>query len=135
MRPILFDAYPELFSTLLVPKAQELIASPYRCDGDKEKAQEFFETGFGKVMQRIRSGQHPDFPVTIFYAFKQSESDEESEDDDDSPVASTGWETMLEGLLRADLQITGTWPMRSEKPGRAISIWHKCISKLNCACL
>jgi putative DNA methylase len=122
LRRSLFVAYPELLSTLLVPKGQELIATPYRFDGDTRRAQEFFESGFELAMDRIRAGQEAQYPVSIFYAFKQSES-EESLDEDDAPiVASTGWETMLEGLLRADLQVTGTWPMRSEKPGRSTSV-------------
>lgn len=116
LRKSLFEVYPELFSTLLVPKVQELVATPYRFGGDKEKAQSFFESGFRKAMQNIRAGQNPEFPLTVFYAFKQSDS-EEGDDDEDSPVVtSTGWETMLEGLLSAGFQITGTWPVRSERP-------------------
>lgn len=121
LRKALHLIYPDLFSTLLVPKSQELIATPYRFAGDKGKAQEFFETGFGKAMERIRAGQHREYPLTVFYAFKQSETDEESENGDANTTASTGWETMLEGLLRADFQITGTWPMRTELTNRPIA--------------
>ncbi len=122
LRKSLSVTFPDLFSTLLVPKASELIASPHRFGGDKEKAQRFFEEGLGTAFQRIRLAQNPEFPATIFYAFKQSESDE-SEDDDlnSAPVASTGWETMLEGLLRAGFAITGTWPMRSELSNRPVA--------------
>jgi putative DNA methylase len=116
LRRVLFPIYPDLFSTLMVPKAEELIATPHRFDGSKEKAQEFFESGFAKAMHQIRIGQSSEYPFTIFYAFKQSESQEESENGDGAVVASTGWETMLEGLLRAGFQITGTWPMRTERP-------------------
>jgi putative DNA methylase len=122
LRKSLFRIYPNLFSTLLVPKAQELVATPFRFDGDREKAQEFFESGFGKAMHNIRSGQNSEYPFTIFYAFKQSEGEEEEEDDDMPSIASTGWETMLEGLLRADFQITGTWPMHSERTGRPVAM-------------
>jgi putative DNA methylase len=115
LRRALFPIYPQLFSTLLVPKAEELIATPYRFGGDREKAQEFFETGFALVMEKIRARQHPEYPFTLFYAFRQSE--EGDQQGGDAPiVSSTGWETMLEGLLRADFQITGTWPMRTERP-------------------
>lgn len=122
LRRALSQIYPDLFSTLLVPKAQELIASQYRFEGSKERAQEFFEEGFVNVFARIRKAQDPEYPFTVFYAFKQSESDEQEDEDDSPNVASTGWETMLEGLLKSGFQITGTWPMRSEKPGRNISV-------------
>jgi putative DNA methylase len=113
LRRNLSSIYPDLCSTLLVPKTRELVATPYRFDGSKRRAQEFFEDGFGKAFQRMRTEQHPDFPMTVFYAFKQSESDE-PEENGTRGVASTGWETMLEGLLNADLTITGTWPVRTE---------------------
>jgi putative DNA methylase len=113
LRRNLSSIYPDLCSTLLVPKTRELVATPYRFDGSKKRAQEFFEDGFGKAFQRMRTEQHPDFPLTVFYAFKQSESDE-PEENGARGVASTGWETMLEGLLNANLTITGTWPVRTE---------------------
>jgi len=116
--------YPQLFSTLLVPKAQELIATPHRFDGDKEKAQRFFEEGLGNTFARMREAHNPAYPLTVFYAFKQAE-DEASDDEVDASstvLVSTGWETMLEGLIRAGFQITGTWPMRTERGGRSISL-------------
>ena len=73
LRRSLKAIYPDLFSTLLVPKAQELIATPYRFDGDKKKAQEFFENGLGAAFGAMRSGGHPDYPLTVYYAFKQTE--------------------------------------------------------------
>lgn len=127
LRRSLVDVHPDLFRTLLTPKAEELIASPHRCDGDHAKAQEFFETGLGSAFVRARERQVTDYPMTVFYAFKQAESDDEDagdEDDSDTSggdsVASTGWETMLEGLLRAGFAITGTWPMRTEGDNRQI---------------
>ena len=122
LRRSLHGIYPQLMSTLLVPKKQELIATPYRFDGGKEEAKKFFEDGFGKAMRRVRSGQHPDYPVTIYYAFKQSESQDDEDDDSDKGTASTGWETMLEGLLSAGFQVTGTWPVRSELSNRTRSM-------------
>jgi putative DNA methylase len=118
LRRALFSIYPELFSTLLVPKTQELIATPFRFGGDSEKAREFFESGFGKAMERIRRCHNADYPITVFYAFKQSETEEDIDEGALPSLASTGWETMLEGLLHSDLQITGTWPMRSELASR-----------------
>jgi putative DNA methylase len=114
--------YPQLFSTLLVPKAQELVATPYRFDGSKEKAQRFFEEGLGRAFTRMREAQNPTYPLTLFYAFKQAETEENDSDDNSSTaLVSTGWETMLEGLIRAGFQITGTWPMRSELSNRMIA--------------
>lgn len=122
LRRSLFNVYPQLCSTLLVPKTQEMVATPHRFDGSRERAQRFFEDSFGKVFGQMRKGQHPDFPLTVYYAFKQSESEEGDDSAGVGSLASTGWETILEGLLRADFQITGTWPMRSERPGRSVAI-------------
>jgi putative DNA methylase len=123
LRPCIRKVYAQLFSTLLVPKAQELVATPYRFGGDKEKAREFFEEGLRKAFVRMRDVHNPAYPLTVFYAFKQAEMEEDDDDDEDSaPVVSTGWETMLEGLIRAKFQITGTWPMRTERAARTVSI-------------
>jgi len=120
LRRCLGNVYPELFSTLLVPKAQELIASPYRFEGDRDKARKFFEEGFRKAFEKFRVAQNQDFPMTVFYAFKQSEATE-AEGSGTASVVSTGWETMLEGLLHAGFQITGTWPMRTEQQQRSVA--------------
>jgi putative DNA methylase len=107
---------------LLTPKKQELIASPHRFDGNKEQAKEFFEHGFSQAFEKIRLMQDPAYPLTVYYAFKQTESEDEEEGAGGVQVASTGWETMLEGLLRARFQITGTWPIRTEGGTRLISM-------------
>jgi len=116
LRRSLGRTFPNLFSTVLTPKAPELVASPYRFAGDKEKARDFFEKGFGRAFGRLRNLQHQDYPLALFYAFRQAETAEPENDEvnEDSTVASTGWETMLEGLLRAGLSVNGTWPMRTE---------------------
>ena len=121
LRRSIGNLYPDIFSTMLVPKAPELVATPYRFGGDRAKARQFFETGLGQAFAAMHRQAHPDYPVTIYYAFKQAETDEsvESEEDEGTPeaaVASTGWETMLNGLLEAGFVITGTWPVRSERP-------------------
>jgi putative DNA methylase len=120
MRRNLGAIYPEIFGTLLVPKKQELIADPYRFEGNRAAAQAFFEEGFGKAFNRIRAAQNSDFPLTVYYAFKQSETDSGTEENSVAGQASTGWETMLEGLLLAGFQVTGTWPMRSELSTRNV---------------
>ena len=126
LRRSLNKMYPDLFSTMLVPKTQELVATPYRFGGNKNKAQQFFETGLGKAFEHMRTFQNPDYPLTVYYAFKQSESeaDEDDSSNGNTPaiVASTGWETMLEGLIKAGFTIMGTWPMRTERTGRTIDI-------------
>ena len=106
LRPI----FTELFGTLAVPKAEELVATPYR-HGSKEKAESFFLDGMTKAMRRLAEQSHPALPVTIYYAFKQSESESES------GTASTGWETFLDAVIRAGFAISGTWPMRTELTG------------------
>jgi putative DNA methylase len=114
LRRSLAPTYPDLFSTMLTPKGFELIASPYRHGGEKEAAKQFFEQGFERVFVNLRKNANPDYPLTVFYAFKQSEHDE-------GGVASTGWETMLGGLLRSGLAVTATWPMRTELGNRMLS--------------
>ncbi|MCY4258451.1 MAG: DUF1156 domain-containing protein [bacterium] len=109
LRRCLSKVYPDLFSTLLVPKAQEMIAEPAR-QGDWDSAATYFEEGLRQAFSAILKVHDASYPFTVFYAFKQSETGE-------AGTASTGWETMLEGLLDAGVNITGTWPIRTEKPG------------------
>lgn len=124
LRRSIGSLYPDIFSTMLVPKAPELVATPYRFGGDRTKAQQFFETGLGQAFAAMHRQAHPDYPVTIYYAFKQSETDESDESEDealqDAATASTGWETMLNGLLQAGFAITGTWPFRTELGRRLV---------------
>ena len=111
LRRSLAPTYPVLFSTMHTPKSAELIADPFRCDGDKLKAEQQFEKGFERAFASLRKAADPAYPLTVFYAFKQSEHDE-------SGVASTGWETMLAGLLHSGFAVTATWPMRTELGNR-----------------
>lgn len=122
LRRSLGSIYPDLFSTLLVPKAQELVATPYRFGGNKQKAKEFFETGLGKVFKQMRGMANDEYPLTVYYAFKQTETEEIDEVTHDVAIASTGWETMLEGLIKAGFTITGTLPMRTERSARSVGI-------------
>lgn len=111
LRRSLRNSCPELMSTLLTPKADELVADPFR-HGGEEQAERFFEDGFEKVFMRIREGTPDGFPITVFYAFKQAETDR------DGSHASTGWETLLEGMLKTGWTVTATWPIRTERGSR-----------------
>ncbi|ACS54510.1 protein of unknown function DUF1156 [Rhizobium leguminosarum bv. trifolii WSM1325] len=111
LRKTLKPVYPELFATVAVPKAEELVATPAR-HGGREGAEEFFLHGMTQAMQRLATQAHPSFPVTIYYAFKQSETQ------NDTGTSSTGWETFLDAVIRSGLALTGTWPMRTELGNR-----------------
>ena len=116
LRRSLSSIYPDLFSTLLVPKEQELVAAPYRFGGDKQKAKEFFEAGLNKAFLEMQRTANSQYPLTIYYAFKQTETDIVSIDGNPA-IASTGWETMLEGLIKSGFSISGTLPLRTERSG------------------
>ena len=107
MRRSLRDIFPDLFATIAVPKAEELVATPYR-HGSKEKAEQFFLDGMTDAMCHLAEQAHPAFPVSIYYAFKSS-------DTNDGKTSNTGWETFLEAVLRAGFTIAGTWPMHTER--------------------
>lgn len=115
LRRSLREVYPDLLSTMLTPKSEELIASPYRHGGDRKKATEFFESGLGKAIRQWRKYGNPDYPTTIFYAFKQAETTK-------SGTASTGWETFLNGVIEAGFTITATWPIRTELKNRMVGM-------------
>lgn len=112
LRRSLKPIFPDLFATMAVPKAEELVATAYR-HGSKEKAEAFFLDGMTEAMRRLAEQAHPAFPTTIYYAFKQS-------DTTDVGTGNTGWETFLEAVLRAGFAINGTWPMRTELSNRMI---------------
>jgi putative DNA methylase len=108
LRRTLDGVYPQLLSTVLTPKRDELVADPFR----HEDAEKFFEDGYTEVFARICKGTLEGYPITLFYAFKQAETD------DDGTHKSTGWDTLLEGMLRAGWTVTATWPVRTEGSGR-----------------
>ena len=123
LRRTLRSIFPDLFATLVVPKSEELVATPYR-HGGKDEAETFFLDGMSKAMRRLAEQTHPAFPVTIYYAFKQSESGRRtnadgtpvSRRDTPFPGISTGWETFLDAVIDAGFSIGGTWPIRTEQP-------------------
>lgn len=121
LRRSLGEVYPDLFSTVVTPKTDELIATPYRHEGSKEKATKFFESGLRRVFARMRDQGLPEYPTTIYYAFKQSETEESDDEDENAETASTGWETMLQGLVDSGFAINGTWPTRTELGNRMIA--------------
>lgn len=106
------DIYPELFGTLLVPKEEELVAAPYRFGGDMEKAKVFFEEGMLETCKQLYKYANDEYPITIYYAYKQSDTEKT---DNGEQTASSGWETMLSAIIKSGLEITGTWPMHTER--------------------
>lgn len=112
LRASLRSVLPGNFATVLVPKAEELVANPYRHAG-REGAKHFFESGFRNVFKRAREAASSEFPITVYYAFKQSDTHDDGE-------SSSGWETLLDGMVRNGWQITSTWPIRSELSNRMI---------------
>ncbi len=110
LKPVL----PSLFATIAVPKGEELVATSYR-HGSRELAETFFMEGMTEAMHRLAEQGHPAFPVTIYYAFKQSETK-------GGETASNGWEAFLEAVLKAGFAVTGTWPLRSEQEYRMIGM-------------
>lgn len=110
LRRSLQEVHPELVGTMLTPKADELVVNPYRHDG-KENAKRFFIDGFNDTFRRVRAGAHAGVPMTVYYAYKQ-------QDASDDGTSSTGWHTLLDGLIGAGWEITATWPVRSERGGR-----------------
>lgn len=111
LRRSLGGVYPKLLSTVLTPKVQELIADPYR-NGGRDASSEYFENGFKEFFSKARLAATDTYPMVVYYAFKQTES----------KAASGGWETILQAIIDTGWSITGTWPIRSEKSGRMISV-------------
>ena len=115
LRRWLIDIHPDLMSTILTPKSEEMVADPAR-HGGPEKAREFFEHRFRYVFEKIREGTPQGYPISFFYAYKQTKAD------GNGGRASTGWETLLNSLLIAGWSVTGTWPIRTEFSGRTRGI-------------
>ena len=118
LRKSLSKIYPDICRTILVPKAEELVATQYRFGGDIQKAKEFFETGMLKTCQNLYTYSRDDIPITIYYAYKQNETEEA---ESTIQTTSSGWETMLAAIIKAGFSITGTWPMNTEMDTRQIA--------------
>jgi putative DNA methylase len=121
LRRSLNKVYPELFSTMFVPKAEELVATSYRFEGNKQKAKSFFESGMLQAFKCMRQTVSQDYPLTVYYAYKQTES-EEDEETTRTETGSSGWETMLQAIINAGFSITGTWPLRTEMRTRQVAM-------------
>jgi putative DNA methylase len=121
LRRILRPVFPGLLATMSVPKTEELVATPYR-HGSKYKAEAFFLSGMTQAMRSLAEQAHPEPPITIYYAFKQAETKAES------GTSSTGWETFLEAVHRSGLQLSGTWPMRTELSNRMIGAGNNALA-------
>lgn len=115
LRGALRNSYPDVFGTLLVPKTPELIASPYRFNGDSAAANTHFETGLFAAFGGFKHIIPSEYPLSVYYAFKQTELVPEE------GIASTGWETLLNGLVESGYSVIGTWPMRTELSNRMIA--------------
>ncbi|MBZ4218778.1 MAG: DUF1156 domain-containing protein [Chlorobium sp.] len=110
LRRSLRSIFPILFSTISVPKEEELVATPHRHGGKKE-AEEFFLKGMTQVMHRLAEQKHPAYPITIYYAFKQAETNS-------GGTVSSGWESFLQAISQAGFALTGTWPMKTESANK-----------------
>ena len=113
MKPLIRSVFPDLFGVLATPKSEELVATPYR-HGSKEAAESFFLDGMSKAIASMARQSSPDYPATIYYAFKQSEIAQEG-------ISSTGWATFLQAVIESGYSVVGTWPVRTESPGRIIA--------------
>ena len=111
LRKSLWSCFPNILATLTTPKAEELVATPYR-HGGKQEAEVFFLAGMTQAMERLAEQSHPTFPVTVYYAFKQSETR------NDTGTSSTGWATFLDAVVSAGFSVNGTWPVRTERENR-----------------
>lgn len=122
LRHGLLDIYPELFSTVLVPKMEELVASDFRY-GSKEAAKIHFENGFREAFANFRQGMDPRFPLTVYYAFKQDEDEETPDETENNNTINltTGWETLLESLVSTGFQIMATWPIKASQKWRMVA--------------
>ena len=113
LRRNLSDVWPDECATLLTPKADELIANPYRA-GSREQAEEHFESGMAEFMTEVTHCQPAEVPATIYYAYKATETTE-------GEIRTTGWDTFLQAVLDAGLQVIRTWPMRTELGNRLLA--------------
>jgi len=122
-RRALRTSYPALFSTLMVPKTAELIASPARFGGDSAAAKAHFEDGLGDVLIAMHAACPDNTPISVYYAFKQTETDDADDTNGVEGVAtSTGWETMLSSIINTAWMVTGTLPLRTEMANRTVGI-------------
>lgn len=110
LRRTLSEVHPDLFRLVLVPKNEELVATPNR-QGGKEEAESHFMEGMKNALRRFVDAID-ETPAAIYYAYKQHEAE-------DDALTSAGWSSFLQALVDAGLAVDGTWPVRSESEGRS----------------
>ena len=113
MKPSIRSIFPDLFGSMATPKFEELVAIPYR-RGGRDEAETFFMEGMSRAISNMAAQSSPDYPATIYYAFKQSEISQEG-------ISSTGWATFLQAVVEAGYAVVGTWPVRSEQTYRMVA--------------
>lgn len=101
LKGIIGSRLPELFTTPLTPKTDEIVAYSHT-SGGKKAGKIFFEKMLAKSFQEINRVLKPDGIVVIVYAHKSTD----------------GWETLINSLLQAGLVVTAAWPVHTEKKGR-----------------
>ncbi|MDR1013036.1 MAG: DUF1156 domain-containing protein [Lactobacillales bacterium] len=125
LRLTLHDIIPNLFQTVLTPKRDEIVANKFRHDNNPVKAKLFFEKSLYEAFVNLYNCSSDEYPVTIYYAFKQREFKEINHSESNISTrkietTSSGWETMLSALIKAGFSITGTWPIKTEFVGRNV---------------
>lgn len=102
-RHALRHVHPDLYATAATPKAGELIASPSRHAGSVEEARRYFIDGFTDTFRNLQRSMAPDLPLIVVYASKEQKGGDGEE---------TRWASILAAMVAAELEITGTWPIR-----------------------
>ena len=120
LRRSLIDIWPRECATLLTPKSDEIIADPGRHGGSSE-ANAHFEERMERFMRHVSTVQIVEVPATLYYAYKATE-------DKQGEVRSTGWDTFLQAVVDAGLQVTATWPLRTEMPGGTRMVGRSALS-------
>jgi putative DNA methylase len=128
LRKSLRDVWPSLFTTMLVPKSEEMVAASHRFGGNKQAAKEHFEDGFRESFVGMRASISAAAPLTVYYAFKQAETSASADGVEPGSTASTGWETMLSAMLSSGFSVTGTWPSRTEGGTRLVAMGTNSLS-------
>ena len=109
LRRSLRSVFPGLFAAVASPKSEELIAAPFR-HGGKRQAEAFFRDGMTQTLRNLVSLACPSAPITIYYAYKKSDSKGEC-------LSSPGWEAFWQALINSGFLVTAIWPIRTELTG------------------
>jgi putative DNA methylase len=96
--------FPEHLAGELTPKQREMIVAPYRHDGGKDAAREFYEHEMEAAFREAHRVLKPNAPLVCVYAHKTT----------------LGWASLVEALRRAGFTITEAWPLDTEMPERSV---------------